>query len=252
MLTTSIVSYAQKNNVADAIDNRTFNPSSIVWYDEPAKTWEEAIPTGNGRLGAMVFGKYNEERIQLNEETYWSGGPYSTVVNDGYKTLPTIQKLVFEGKYLEAHNLFGRNLMGYPVEQQKYQSLGNLHLFFKKEDSVSNYKRWLDLEQGVTSVAYTANGVHFQRDVFSSAPDQTIVIRLTADKPGSISFTANLRGVRNQAHSNYGTDYFRMDPAGDDGLALTGKSADYLGVEGKIKYEARINAVPEGGTMKTN
>ena len=252
MLTTSIASYAQKNNVADAIDNKTFNPSSIVWYDEPAKTWEEAIPTGNGRLGAMVFGKYNEERIQLNEETYWSGGPYSTVVNDGYKTLPTIQKLVFEGKYLEAHNLFGRNLMGYPVEQQKYQSLGNLHLFFKKEDSVSNYKRWLDLEQGVTSVAYTANGVHFQRDVFSSASDQTIVIRLTADKPGSISFTANLRGVRNQAHSNYGTDYFRMDPVGDDGLALTGKSADYLGVEGKIKYEARIKAVPEGGTMKTD
>ena len=64
MLTTSIASYAQKNNVADAIDNKTFNPSSIVWYDEPAKTWEEAIPTGNGRLGAMVFGKYNEERIQ--------------------------------------------------------------------------------------------------------------------------------------------------------------------------------------------
>ena len=153
MLTTSIASYAQKNNVANAIDNKSFNPASIVWYDEPAATWEEAIPTGNGRIGAMVFGKYNEERIQLNEDTYWSGGPYSTVVNDGHKTLPTIQKLVFEGKYLEAHNLFGRNLMGYPVEQQKYQSLGNLHLFFKKEDSVSNYKRWLDLEHGVTSVA---------------------------------------------------------------------------------------------------
>ncbi len=144
MLCTSIVSYAQKNNVADAIENKKFNPAALLWYTEPAATWEEAISTGNGRLGAMVFGKYNEERIQLNEDNYWSGGPYSSVVNDGYKTLPTIQKLVFEGQYLEAHNLFGRNLMGYPVEQQKYQSLGNLHLFFKKEDSVSNYKRWLD------------------------------------------------------------------------------------------------------------
>lgn len=106
------------------------DPSTYLWYNSPAKKWEEAIPVGNGRLGAMVFGKYGEERIQLNESTYWSGGPYSTVVKNGYKTLSTIQKLVFDGKYLDAHNLFGRNLMGYPVEQQKYQSLANLILFF--------------------------------------------------------------------------------------------------------------------------
>jgi len=143
-LVSSINIEAQTSRFDNSIENKKFNPAALLWYTEPAATWEEAIPTGNGRLGAMVFGKYNEERIQLNEDTYWSGGPYSSVVNDGYKTLPTIQKLVFEGQYLEAHNLFGRNLMGYPVEQQKYQSLGNLHLFFKKEDSVSNYKRWLD------------------------------------------------------------------------------------------------------------
>jgi alpha-L-fucosidase 2 len=88
--------------------------------------------------------------------------------------------------------------------------------------------------------------------VFASAPDQVIVIRLTADKSGSISFKANLRGVRNQTHSNYATDYFRMDPYGADGLVLTGKSADDMGVAGKLKYEARIKAVPEGGTMKTD
>ena len=99
-----------------------FNPSTLLWYTSPAKKWEEALPVGNGRLGAMVFGKYKEERIQLNEETYWSGGPYSTVVKGGHKVLPEIQKLVFEEKYLAAHNLFGRHLMGYPVEQQKYQA----------------------------------------------------------------------------------------------------------------------------------
>lgn len=243
---------AQKINLLDDIKRKDFNPSTISWYNAPAKKWEDALPVGNGRLGAMVFGRSGEERIQLNEETYWSGGPYSTVVKGGSKVLPEIQKKVFEEKYLEAHNLFGRHLMGYPVEQQKYQSLANLHLFFKNQDSTKEYKRVLNLENGITSVSYKSNGITYQRDVFASAPDQVIVIRLTADKSGSISFKANLRGVRNQAHSNYATDYFRMDPYGSDGLILTGKSADYMGVAGKLKYEARIKAVPEGGTIKTD
>ena len=243
--------HAQTNDFSDKINAKSFNPATLSWYNTPAKKWDEALPVGNGRLGAMVFGKNSEERIQLNEETYWSGGPYSTVVKGGYKVLPEIQKLVFEEKYLAAHNLFGRNLMGYPVEQQKYQSLANLHLFFKNQDSISDYNRWLNLENGVTSVSYKSKGVTYQRDVFASAPDQVIVVRLTADKPNSISVKANLRGVRNQAHSNYGTDYFRMDAYGKDGLILTGKSADYMGIEGKLKYEARIKAVTEGGTLNT-
>lgn len=251
-LFSSIISLAQQPDITYKIGTKTFDPATLLWYAEPAKKWEEALPVGNGRLGAMVFGKNGEERIQLNEETYWSGGPYSTVVKGGYKVLPEIQKLVFEEKYLDAHNLFGRNLMGYPVEQMKYQCLGNLHLFFKNQDSVINYKRWLNLEDGISGVVYSANSVTYQREVFVSAPDQVIVVRITADKPGSISFIANLRGERNQTHSNYATDYFKMDPCGNDGLVLTGKSADYMGVEGKLRYEARIKAVPEGGTMKTD
>jgi alpha-L-fucosidase 2 len=247
----SICARAQTHDLSNKITAKSFNPATLSWYNAPAKKWEEALPVGNGRLGAMVFGKNGEERIQLNEETYWSGGPYSTVVKGGNKVLPEIQKLVFEEKYLAAHNLFGRNLMGYPVEQQKYQSLANLHLFFKNQDSVSNYKRWLNLENGITGVSYTSNGTTYQRDVFASAPDQVIVVRLTADKPNSISVKANLRGVRNQTHSNYATDYFRMDALGTEGLVLTGKSADYMGIEGKLRYEARIKAVPEGGTVHT-
>jgi alpha-L-fucosidase 2 len=234
------------------IEKKAFNPSTLLWYEHAAKKWDEALPVGNGRLGAMVFGKNGEERIQLNEETYWSGGPYSTVVKGGFKVLPEIQKKVFEEKYLAAHNLFGRNLMGYPVEQMKYQCLANLHLFFRNQDSITDYKRWLDLETGISGVSYHSNGIIYKREVFASAPDQVIVVRITADKPGSISFTANLRGERNQVHSNYATDYFKMDPYGNDGLILTGKSADYMGVEGKMRYEARIKAMPEGGTMKTN
>ena len=244
--------FAQHTEMPDLINTGNFNPASLLWYTSPAKKWDEALPLGNGRLGAMVFGKHSEERIQLNEETYWSGGPYSTVVKGGFNVLPDIQKKVFEEKYLAAHNLFGRHLMGYPVEQMKYQCLANLHLFFKNQDSVTDYKRWLDLESGISGVSYTADGIRYRREVFASAPDQVIVVRMTADKPGHISFTANLRGERNDTHSNYATDYFRMDPYGSDGLILTGKSADYMGVEGKLKYEARIKAIPEGGSMKTD
>ena len=244
--------HAQQSEIPLKINAQSFSPATLLWYAAPAKKWDDALPVGNGRLGAMVFGKNGEERIQLNEETYWSGGPYSTVVKGGYKVLPEIQKLVFEEKYLAAHNLFGRNTMGYPVEQMKYQCLANLHLFFKNQDSIADYKRWLDLETGITGVSYISSGITYQREVLASSPDQVIVVRITADKPGSISFTANLRGERNQVHSNYATDYFRMDPYGNDGLILAGKSADYMGVEGKMRYEARIKAVPEGGSMKTD
>jgi alpha-L-fucosidase 2 len=247
----SYSSYAQENGMAAKIDRRAYDPSTLLWYDSHDNNWNNALPVGNGRLGGMVFGGTSVERIQLNEGTYWTGGPYSSVVKGGYKYLPEVRGLVFKGQFKEAQSLFGRKLMGYPVEQQKYQSLANLVLFFKNPGKETNYKRWLDLETGVTGVAFTINGVIYHREVFASAPDNVIVVRLTADRPGSISFTASLRGVRNQDHSNYGTDYFRMNGLGSNQLVLTGKSADYLGVAGKLKYEARIKAVPEGGSMRT-
>lgn len=236
----------------DAIDSKDFNPATLLWYESPAETWEEALPVGNGRLGAMVFGSYGEERIQLNEETYWSGGPYSTVVEGGAEYLPEIQKALFEGEPLKAHKLFGRHLMGYPVEQQKYQSLANLHLFFENQKEVTGYKRWLNLETGVTCVEYSVGDISYRREIVSSAPDQVILVRLTASKPGSISFRVQLRGCRNQAHSNYATDYFRMDGLDPDALIVHGKSADYLGIEGAIRYKAQLRAIPEGGSMEVD
>lgn len=244
--------FAQTETLSKEIDQHSFNTETVLWYNEPAKVWEEALPVGNGRLGAMVFGKTGEERIQLNEDTYWSGGPYSTVVKGGYQVLPEIQKLIFEGKPLEAHKLFGRHLMGYPVEQMKYQSIANLHMFFENEKEVRDYKRWLDLETATTCVEYQSNGVKYRREILSSATDQVIMIRLTASEPGQISFKAELRGVRNMAHSNYGTDYSRVDGVGNDGLMVNGRSADYLGVESKLLYRAFLKAVPEGGKMEVN
>ena len=243
--------YTDKSDFANNYSN-SVNPITLLWYKHPADNWNNALPIGNGRLGAMVFGYTDEEKIQFNEETYWSGGPYSQTVKGGAEVLPEIQKLIFEGKYIKAHNLFGRYLMGYPVEQMKYQSMGDLILKFPEEGEVKNYIHQLDMDQAIVTVSYELNGVNFIREVFSTPVNQVIVVRLTADKPKSISFTANLRGYRNQAHSNYATDYFQMNGLENDGLVLQGKSADYMGVEGKIRYQARLKAVPEGGSMKVD
>ena len=113
------------------------DPLTAVWAVRPADKWENAYPVGNGRLGAMVFGRTDEERISLNEESYWSGGPYSTVVEGGHKALAEIRKRVFDGDYRMAHILFGRHLMGYPVEQMKYQPLGALVLRFPSKGAVT-------------------------------------------------------------------------------------------------------------------
>lgn len=243
---------AQDDDISEKINQHKYDASSLIWSKQAAANWDNAYPVGNGRLGAMIYGRANAEDIQLNEDTYWSGGPYSSVVKGGYKYLPQVRELVDKGQFRDAQTLFGRKLMGYPVEQQKYQPLANLMLFFKHEQGVTDYKRWLDLQTGITSVQYSVNGITYRRDIFSSAVDQVITVRITASKPGSISFTANLRGVRNQQESNYATDYFKMDGLGQDGLLLTGKSADYLGVPGKLRYDARLRAVPEGGVMRIN
>lgn len=226
------------------------DPELVLWYDRPAEKWENALPVGNGRLGAMVFGRVLDERITLNEDTLWSGGPYSTVVPGGAEALPEIQRLIFDGEYRRAHTLFGRRLMGYPVEQMKYQPLADLVLASPAAGPVSGYRRRLDLDTAVASTRYEADGVVYQRDVLASPVDQVVAVRLTASRPGRISFKAQLRGFRNTAHSNYATDYFRMDGLGSDGLRLTGKSADYMGIQGCLRYEARLRVLAEGGTVR--
>ena len=226
------------------------DPRLVVWYTHPADKWENALPVGNGRLGAMVFGRSDEEQIQINEETYWSGGPYSTVVDGSYKALPEIQKLIFEGQYRKAHTLFGRTLMGYPVEQQKYQALANLVIRNSANQQVSAYRHQLDLDTAIATTSYEQDGAHYVREVFVSPVDQVIVVRLASDKPGKVSFTSQLRGYRNTAHSNYATDYFRMDSYGADGLTLSGKSADYMGVAGQVRYQVRLRAQSKGGSIR--
>ncbi|MBL0173294.1 MAG: glycoside hydrolase family 95 protein [Gemmatimonadaceae bacterium] len=221
-------------------------PTSTLWFRQPATEWNRALPVGNGRLGAMIFGGTREEHIQLNEETLWTGGPYNPVVKGASKALPEIQRLLFAGDVPRAHDLFGRTMMGVPYEQMKYQPLGDLLIAFPGHDSVTGYRRELLLDSAIARVSYVVNGVTFTRDVFVSAPDQAIVIRLSANRPGALTFNAALHGVRNPAHSNYGTDYFQMDGVAPNGLRITGKNSDYLGIAGKLTYEARLQARTEG------
>jgi alpha-L-fucosidase 2 len=229
--------------------DKLFAATLLLWSTHPADKWENAYPVGNGRLGAMVFGRTDEEQIQLNEDTYWSGGPYSTVVKGGAQALPELQKLVFDGDYKQAHVLFGRRLMGYPVEQQKYQALGNLVIKFPSTEPVSDYRHQLSLDTAIVTTSYLQGDVRYTREVFVSPVDQVVVVRLTADQPGKLNFKAQLRGYRNTAHSNYTTDYFHMDGDGPNGLMLRGKSADYMGIEGKLRYQARLRAIPTGGSV---
>jgi hypothetical protein len=137
----------------------TVDPTTTLWYTHPAEDWDNALPVGNGRLGAMVFGKTDEERIHFNEETYWTGGPYSSTVKGGFEALPRIQAHVFAGEYLKAHNLFGRHLMGYPVEQMKYQSLGDLILRLEPRGAVADYVHELDLDRAIATVQYEQGGI---------------------------------------------------------------------------------------------
>jgi alpha-L-fucosidase 2 len=170
-------------------------PSGMkIWFTRPAESWNEALPVGNGRLGAMIFGGIERERLELNEESVWTGQARWDANPDALKTLPKVRKLLFEGKYREADELAQKGMMGTKPQNPPatYQALGDLYLNFGSLRNISDYRRELDIESAVAKISYKANGVNFTREIFSSAPGQSIVIHLTADKPGSVTFTSSL------------------------------------------------------------
>jgi alpha-L-fucosidase 2 len=161
-----------------------------LWYERPAAQWVEALPIGNGRLAAMVFGGTENERVQLNECTLWAAGPYDPSHPDALAALSEARRLIFAGKWPEAHNLIGARMMARPLQQMPYQVVGDLRLSFPGHAAAADYRRQLDLDTAVASTRYTVGGVKFTREILSSPVDQVIAIRLTADKPGQINFTA--------------------------------------------------------------
>ena len=211
-----------------------------LWYDEPAGSdWLRALPVGAGRLGAMVFGNVGTERLQLNEDTLWAGGPYDPANPGGADALPQIRQLVFDGQWEQAQSLIDRTMLGRPAGELAYQPVGDLTLTLPGSGTTSGYRRWLDLTTATTAVTYVANGVRFHREAIASAPDQVIVMRLTADAPGSISFTAAFASPQSASASS---------PDGTT-IALEGISGSMEGIAGSVRFLALARAVAQGGTV---
>ncbi|HDR52031.1 MAG TPA: glycoside hydrolase family 95 protein, partial [Mariniphaga anaerophila] len=162
-----------------------------LWYNEPANEWVEALPIGNGRLGAMVFGGIQTERIQLNEESVWTGGPIERANPEALENLDKVRQLLFEGKYAEGDRLAQEKIMGKRIDGGKhtYQTLGDLFFEFEGLGNVSDYKRDLDLRTAVTTTRFTSDGVKYTREVFASASDQVIAVKISASEKGKLNFT---------------------------------------------------------------
>jgi len=213
--------------------------ANVLWYDQPAAKWEEALPVGNGRIAAMIFGGANLERLQLNEGTLWAGGPYNPVNPEAKAALPQIRQLINEAKYGEAARLISAKVMARPLGQMPYQTVGDLVLNFTGSTNITDYRRDLDLDTATATVSYTSDGIRYTREIFASAPDNVIVVRLAADKPGSISFTA---GLKTPMTATVETD-------GNDTLVMRGKGGDAGGVKGELKFQARVKVMTKGGKI---
>ncbi len=163
-----------------------------LWYDRPAEKWTEALPIGNGSLGAMIFGGAENERIQFNEETLWTGAPHDYARKGAHRYLDTLRQLLFEGRQKEAEELAMQEFMSDPIRQKAYQPFGDLNLHFPGHQEFSDYRRELDLRQALHRVTYKSGGVWYTREAFASYPDQAIVIRLTAGRKKALAFSMEL------------------------------------------------------------
>ncbi|MBL7133661.1 MAG: glycoside hydrolase family 95 protein [Phycisphaerae bacterium] len=209
-----------------------------LWYDRPAAIWDEALPVGNGSMGAMVFGGAPVERIQFNEDTLWTGQPHDYSHPGAAEHLPEIRKLLFEGKQREATTLAAQTFMSVPLRQMAYQPFGDIELTFPGHDKPTEYRRQLDISQAVASVRYETGGVAYAREVFASHPDKAIIVHVKADKPGKLDFTANLKCPHKNA---------AVSALGATGLALRGQLPK---PRSTLSFEARLIVSAEGGTVK--
>lgn len=208
---------------------------NMLWYDHPAKDWNEALPLGNGRLGAMVFGDPGEEKLQLNEETLWAGSPNNNVNPAAKQIIAELRRLLFEKKFVEAQKLANEKMIS-SNNGMPYQPVGDLLIRFAGHEKFQDYRRTLDISKAFATVSYVSGGVHYKREIFTSFTDQVIVVRLTADRPGKISCRLMLDSP--QKH-HIGLE--------NKTLLLSGTSSGHEGVPGKIKFSTRVKAnVTEG------
>ena len=222
--------------------------ADTIWHRQPANRWNEAFPFGNGRLGGMMFGRVAQERIQLNEDTLWSGAPGDYYMPNGPEVVRQARELFYAGKYQDADKLIKEKLLcPRPAGgTHTYQTLGDLNLTFPKAEQASEYRRDLDLAQAIARVQYQVDGVNYTREIFSSAIDQVIVARIACDQPGRLNFSAALE---RQHHAE-------IQGAGQDGVVMSGQARGLAkknprvpsGATG-VRFAANLKVIPTGGSV---
>jgi len=208
-----------------------------LWYRHPAAEWNHALPVGNGSLGAMVFGGVPEERLQLNEDSVWThGGDY--VDRDGSTVLPKVRELLFAGEYEDAEALIEKELMNerFPNGTNTYQTLGDFFLAFEGHGDYTDYRRELDLDRAVVRISYNVGDVTYTREVFSSAPDNALVVRLSASEEGSLSFSSRMSRPGDAAAVSYNGDTIVM--------------TEHVGGGNGVRFETRAHIRATGGTVR--
>jgi len=237
-----VLCFAPNTEVVAQSENRLF-------YNEPANNWLEALPVGNGRLGAMVYGGVVQEQIQFNEETLWTGGPHDYSHKGAYKHLEKIRQLLFEGKQLEAQKLAEEEFMSQPLTQKAYQPFGDLIMNFSDHKDFSNYQRELDLENAINKLSYEVDGVTYTREVFASFPDQVIAIKIMSDKAGSLDFELGLDSHHFQKSVDTNIDTQVLDVRVTDG-EMHGKAILKVITDGAVNPRYKNIAV-KGATSAT-
>ena len=213
-----------------------------LWYRQPAKEWVQALPVGNGRLGAMVYGGIAKEQIQFNESTLWVGEPRDYSHPGAVNHLATIRQLLFDGKQKEAEQLAMREFMSVPLRQLPYQPFADLRLSFPGHESASDYRRELNLDEAIAKTSYSVGDVRFEREIFSSHPDQVIAMRISASRPGQLSFSVAF----DSPHTNSAVQSI------SGALVLNGRLRDNYNsnsIASPLKFEARLQVLNNGGNV---
>jgi alpha-L-fucosidase 2 len=214
------------------------NEDLKLWYEKPASRWEEALPVGNGRLGAMVYGGTSEDHIQFNEETLWTGGPHDYSNEGAYKYLGKIRELIWQGKQEEAEKLALEKFMSVPLRQQKYQPFGDLWLSFPGHENVTGYRRELDLSNAVCKTSYEAGRITFTREYIASYPENLIAINLTCSKKKALTFNVSLTALH---------EGFSAVPDKDGAICLKVRVKD-----GVLYGTAIIKTIVKGGEISVS
>ncbi|UKM66474.1 glycoside hydrolase family 95 protein [Flavobacteriaceae bacterium GSB9] len=234
------LSCKNENTESQAVSN------NIMWYNKAANNWNEALPIGNGRIGGMLFGGVEHDKIQLNEETVWAGEPGNNVPKDYYKQIEEIRNLLFNGKYKEAQDManavFPRGAEEGNNYGMPYQTVGNLNLNFPNHQNSTHYKRTLDIGNAISTVSYTHNGIDYKREYFVSYPEQVMVVHLTANKPKSISFNMSMDSPQIDHNISYNNGL----------ITLAGTTGNVDNKEGKIKFTTLVAPKFVGGELVKN